>query len=166
MDSFLLVNRLVPYHRNVGKRLVKSPKLYFRDTGLLHYLLNTSTTEALRVSPYRGFSFEGLVIEELIKYYLQEPTAAPQFFFYRTAQGDEIDFLVDDRKGIHAYEFKTSTTVEPKDLAGFRRSLEQLGLNNGTVVYFGSEDYSIDSQVEVKSIGGLLSGSPGRTKPA
>jgi uncharacterized protein len=156
MEGFFLVNRVVPYHRNVGKRLVKSPKLYFRDTGLLHYLLNISTAEALRVSPYRGFSFEGFVIQELTNRYLQEPSVSPQFYFYRTAQGDEIDFLVLGRQGMHAYEFKTSTMVDSRDLTGFRRSLEHLKLTKGTVVYFGSEDYSIDKHIEVKSIGGLL----------
>ena len=60
METYFLIDRLVPCRQNVSKRLVKSHKIYFRDTGMLHYLLNISSIEALRTSPYRGFSFEGL----------------------------------------------------------------------------------------------------------
>jgi predicted AAA+ superfamily ATPase len=155
METYFLIDKLVPYYRNVGKRLVKSYKVYFRDTGLLHYLLNISSIEALRTSPYRGFSFEGLVIEQLKLKYIRESSGA-RFYFYRTSQGDEIDLLVHSKKGLHAYEIKTSTTIDIRDLRGFKRSLEQLGIKKGTVVYFGSEDFNLDKQIEVKAISNLL----------
>ncbi len=157
METYFLVNKLVPYYQNVGKRLVKSHKIYFRDTGLLHYLLNISSIEALRTSPYRGFSFEGLVIEQLKRKYMQESSDRASFYFYRTSQGDEIDFLVHDGKGLQAYEIKTSTTIDSRDLKGFKRSLEQIGLKKGTVVYFGREDFRLDRQIEIKTIKNLLS---------
>ncbi|HDH05649.1 MAG TPA: ATP-binding protein, partial [Nitrospirae bacterium] len=156
METYFLIDRVVPYYQNVGKRLVKSHKIYFRDTGLLHYLLNISSIEALRTSPYRGFSFEGFVIEQLKRKYMQESSGRTGFYFYRTSQGDEIDFLVHDRKGLHAYEIKTSTTIDQGDLKGFKRSLEQLQLRKGTVVYFGREDFQLDRQIEVKTINNLL----------
>ncbi len=155
METFFLIDKLSPYYRNVGKRLVKSPKLYFRDTGLLHYLLNISSIEALRTSPYRGFSFEGFVIEQLKRKYMSESTGA-RFYFYRTSQGDEIDFLVHGKEGFHAYEIKTATTIDAGDLKGFKRSLEQLGMKKGTVIYFGSEDFKLDKQIEVKAISNIL----------
>ncbi len=155
METYFLIDKLVPYYKNVGKRLVKSPKMYFRDTGLLHYLLNISSIESLRTSPYRGFSFEGFVIEQLKRKYILESSGA-RYYFYRTSQGDEIDFLVHDKKGLHAYEIKTSTMINVGDLKGFKRSLAQLGLKRGTVVYFGSEDFKLDKQIEVKSISNLL----------
>ena len=155
LETYFLVDRLVPYYQNVGKRLVKSYKIYFRDTGLLHYLLNISSVEALRTSPYRGFSFEGFVIEQLKRKHIRESSGA-SFYFYRTSQGDEIDFLVHDKKGLHAYEIKTSTTINAGDLKGFKRSLEQLGLRKGTVVYFGKEDFRLDKQIEVKTMNNLL----------
>ncbi|HLE87971.1 MAG TPA: ATP-binding protein [Candidatus Brocadiaceae bacterium] len=155
LETYFLVDRLVPYYQNVGKRLVKSYKIYFRDTGLLHYLLNISSIEALRTSPYRGFSFEGFVIEQLKRKHIRESSGA-SFYFYRTSQGDEIDFLVHDKKGLHAYEIKTSTTINAGDLKGFKRSLEQLGLRKGTVVYFGKEDFRLDKQIEVKTMNNLL----------
>ena len=156
METYFLIDRVIPYYQNVGKRLVKSHKIYFRDTGLLHYLLNILSVEALRTSPYRGFSFEGFVIEQLKRKYMQETSGRTGFYFYRTSQGDEIDFLVHDRQGLHAYEIKTSTTIAPGDLKGFKRSLEQLGLRKGTVVYFGREDFQLDRQIEVKAINNLL----------
>jgi len=157
METFFLVNRLIPFHQNVGKRLVKSPKLYFRDTGLLHYLLNIPNIEALHTSPYRGHSFEGFVIEQLKHKYMQGLSGGASFYFYRTAQGDEIDLLVQDGKGLHAFEIKTVTSIEPGQLKGFKRSLEQLGLKKGTVVYFGGEDYRLDGQIEMKAAVNLLS---------
>ena len=156
LETYFLADKLVPYYQNVGKRLVKSYKIYFRDTGLLHYLLNISSIDALRTSPCRGFSFEGFVIEHLKRKYIQAPSGSASFYFYRTSQGHEIDFLVHDRKGLHAYEIKTSTTIDSGDLYGFKRSLEQLGLKKGTVVYFGREDFRLDKQIEVKTINNLL----------
>jgi uncharacterized protein len=156
METFFLIDKLVPYHQNVGKRLVKSHKLYFRDTGLLHYLLGIPYIETLRTSPYRGFSFEGLVIEQLKRKYIQESNGRADFYFYRTSQGDEIDFLVHDGKKLHAYEIKTSTTIDQKDLTGFRRSLDQLAIKTGAVVYFGEEDFLLDKQIEVRAVKGIL----------
>ena len=155
LETYFLVDRLIPYYQNVGKRLVKSYKIYFRDTGVLHYLLNISSIEALRTSPYRGISFEGFVIEQLMRNYRRE-SSGTRFYFYRTSQGDEIDFLVYNKKGFHAYEIKTSTTIDAGDLKGFKRCLEQLGLKKGTIVYFGREDFRLDWQIEVKAIHNLL----------
>ncbi len=89
--DLLLVRRLPPFHANVGKRLVKSPKTYVRDSGLTHALLNIETFEDLLGHPVSGPSWEGFVIENLI-------TAAPsrtQASFYRTAAGAEIDLLLE-----------------------------------------------------------------------
>lgn len=156
LETFFLVEKLSPYYQNVGKRLVKRPKIYFRDSGLLHYLLNITTIEDLRTSPYRGFSFEGFVIEQLKRKYVQESERGARYFFYRTSQGDEIDFLVQGKKDLHAYEIKTSITIDAMDLKGFKRSLEQLGIKKGTVIYFGKEDFDLDRQIEVRAIGNLL----------
>lgn len=156
MEIFFLIDKLIPYYRNIGKRLVRSPKIYFRDTGLLHFLLNISTVEALRASPYRGFSFEGFVIGELKRKYFQKFPGNVRFYFYRTAQGDEIDLLVEDKKGLHAYEIKTSTTIDSRELGSFKRCLEQLGLKKGTVIYFGQEDFKLDRQIDVRAIENLL----------
>lgn len=157
MENYSLVRKLTPYYRNIGKRLVKSPKFYYRDAGLLHYLLNISGLEDLRSSPYRGFSFEGFVIEELIRKYSLEADGQTGYYFYRTSQGDEIDFLVESGGQLLAYEIKASTSVELPGLAGFQRALEQLNLDRGVVVYFGKDNFKLNRQIEVKSVTSLLS---------
>lgn len=156
MENYFLVRRLTPYYQNIGKRIVKSPKFYYRDTGLLHYLLNITDIEALRISPYRGFSFEGFVIEQLIQKCLLVADSHAGFYFYRTAQGDEIDLLVQTEHQLLAYEIKTSTSIALSELAGFQRSLKQLNLDRGVVVYFGNEDFRLNQQIEVKSVNSIL----------
>lgn len=156
MENYFLVRRLTPYYQNIGKRLVKSPKFYYRDSGLLHYLLNISSLDALRNSPYRGFSFEGFVIEQLIRKHSLAADSQTGFYFYRTSQGDEIDLLVQTASQLLAYEIKISTSVELSGLAGFQRSLEQLKLDKGVIVYFGKENFNLNRQIEVKSIVSIL----------
>lgn len=104
LADLLLVRRLPPYHRNVGKRLVKSPKTYVRDSGLLHALLGIADVDSLLGHPVVGASWEGMVIENLIA---AAPTGA-QAYFYRTAAGAEIDLVLDlgGRHGVWAVEIK------------------------------------------------------------
>jgi predicted AAA+ superfamily ATPase len=94
LESIYLVRRLQPYFRNVGKRLTRSPKVYLRDSGLLHHLLNISSADELASHPSRGASWEGFVIEDVLR---RERFANPsaQAFFWRTAAGAEIDLLLD-----------------------------------------------------------------------
>lgn len=152
MEGHFLIRRLVPYHKNIGKRLVKSPKFYYRDTGLLHYLLNVLSIEVLRVSPYRGFSFEGFVIEQLINKHLLTAKGQVRFYFFRTAQGHEIDLLVFAEGQAHAYEIKAGSTVQLSDIDGFKRALEYLNIDKGVVIYFGEEDFSLTRQIDVRTI--------------
>ncbi len=106
LADLLLVRRLPPYHRNVGKRLVKSPKTYVRDSGLLHALLGIADVDSLLGHPVVGASWEGMVIENLIA---AAPTGA-QAYFYRTAAGAEIDLVLDlgGRHGVWVVEIKRS----------------------------------------------------------
>ena len=86
--------RLLPYHANLGKRLVKSPKLYVRDSGILHHLLGIASPEQLLSSPARGGSFEGFMIEQLTALEkLRHPGSA--FYYFRTQTGAEIALIID-----------------------------------------------------------------------
>ncbi|MFH1379362.1 MAG: ATP-binding protein, partial [bacterium] len=155
MEQYFLVRRLQPLHANIGKRLIKQPKLFFRDTGILHQLLGISSIELLRSSPYRGFSFEGFVIEQLIQKTLLTSNTQAHFYFYRTSQGDEIDLLIKKGAKIEAYEIKAATNVSHKDLSGFVRCLDQLQINRGNVIYFGKKDYRMNARIDVKSVKSL-----------
>jgi len=151
LEKYFIVRRLLPYYANVGKRLTKHPKIYFRDTGILHYLLGIDSLELLRTSPYRGFSFEGIVIENIIQNLNAMPNARNEYYFYRTAQGDEIDLLVKTGSKLTAFEIKTSSSVGIRDLSGFQRCMHHLKIEKGIVIYLGKEDFSLTSNIEVKS---------------
>lgn len=104
-EATFLLRRLTPWFRNIGKRLTKAPKLYVRDSGLLHHLLGISDPDQLASHPIRGASWEGFVIEDLLR---RERLARPQtqFHFWRTAAGGEIDLLLDRGEQRHAIEIK------------------------------------------------------------
>jgi len=105
LEQTFLLRRLPPYFRNIGKRLTKSSKLYLRDTGLLHHLLNIGSLEELDTHPVRGASWETFVLEDLIR---REKLKNPQtqFFFWRTASGDEIDLIIERGGQLLAVEIK------------------------------------------------------------
>jgi predicted AAA+ superfamily ATPase len=105
LEQTFLLRRLPPYFRNVGKRLVRSPKVYLRDSGLLHHLLNLSTLDEVRDHPVHGPSWETFVLEDLLR---RETVRHPhaQFSFWRTADGAEIDLVIDRGRERVAVEIK------------------------------------------------------------
>jgi predicted AAA+ superfamily ATPase len=145
--DLLLVRRLQPYHANVGKRLVKSPKVYIRDSGLLHALLNIADRDALLGHPVVGASWEGFVIENLID-------AAPAFTvpgFYRTSGGAEIDLLLELPGGERwAIEVKRSRAAKPG--RGFYEACADLKPSKRFVVHAGVERYPISAEVEAMGV--------------
>ncbi|MBT7408822.1 MAG: ATP-binding protein [Methylococcales bacterium] len=144
MVDLLLVRRLPPYHTNVNKRLVKSPKTYLRDSGLLHTLLRLDDSEDVLGHPVTGGSWEGFVIENLIN-------SAPErteVSYYRTSAGAEIDLILDlgRKNGVWAIEIKRSiaTTVSK----GFHISIDDIKPSKAFVVYAGDERYPKGKNIE------------------
>ena len=116
--DLLLVRRLAPFHANVGKRLVKSPKVYVRDSGLVHALLGIETLEQLAGHPVVGMSWEGFILESLLSVLPWRSSA----FFYRTSAGAEIDLVLAHNDGtIWAIEIKRSLSAKVE--RGFHISL-------------------------------------------
>jgi predicted AAA+ superfamily ATPase len=149
--DLLLVRRLQPYHSNIGKRLVKSPKVYIRDSGLVHALLGISTLDQLAGHPVVGLSWEGFVIETLIAVLPWRSSA----FFYRTAAGAEIDLIIEHGDGsLWAIEIKRSlaATVE----RGFYLACEDLKPTRAFLVYAGTERYPISETLEAISVRGMV----------
>lgn len=143
MVDLLLVRRLAPRLPNVGKRLVRSPKVYVRDSGLLHALLGLADKEALLGHPIAGPSWEGMAIENLLV------AAGPkaQAGFYRTSHGAEIDLTIDWPGGEHwAVEIKRS--LAPKLERGFHSALADLAPSRALVVYPGHERYRLAPSIE------------------
>ena len=145
MVDLLLMRRLPPFLANVKKRLVKSPKVYLRDSGILHALLGIRTMEDLLGHPIAGMSWEGYVIENLLAV-MPERTLAS---FYRTSAGAEIDLVLElgGSHGIWAIEIKKSTA--PKLDRGFHLSVEDIQPNRVFVVYTGQERYPKSADIEV-----------------
>lgn len=141
--DLLLVRRLMPWHANVGKRLVKSPKVYVRDSGLVHALLGIESMDALLSHPVVGASWEGFVLENLL-------ACAPggtQAHFYRTSGGAEVDLLLSLPGGaLWALEVKRSLT--PKVERGFHAACEDLQPQRKLVVYPGREAFPLAHGVE------------------
>lgn len=144
MVDLLLVRRLEPWHNNAGKRLVKSPRVYVRDSGLLHSLLGLTTLEDILGHPIAGASWEGFVIETL---HAAMPVGA-HANFYRTAAGAEVDLIVTLPGGRRwAIEIKRSLT--PKVERGFHNACLELKPDRRIVVYPGSEAYPLNNEIEV-----------------
>ncbi len=140
-DTFI-VRQLPPLRANVKKRLIKSAKVYIRDTGLLHALMRNRTMEDLYGYPSLGLSWEGFVVEQI----LGSLPDAEQAFFYRTNAGAEIDLVLADHPGGPvAIEIKYS--LSPKATRGFWNGYEDLGCKKGFIVYPGEEVYPVGRNV-------------------
>ncbi len=149
--DLLLVRRLQPFHANVGKRLVKSPKLFIRDSGVLHALLGIGSLDALLAHPVIGASWEGFVIENLL-------AVAPfgtHASFYRTAAGAEVD-LVLELPGAKRWAIEIKHGTAPKLGRGFHQAREDLDPTHAFVVYGGEDRYPIGDSVEVISLRTLM----------
>lgn len=132
-EQTFLLRPLRPYFRNVGKRLVKAPKLYLRDTGLLHHLLNVSTLEQLESHPARGASWETFVIEDVLR---REDFAHPGSgaFFWRTAAGAEVDLVIERGDRRIAIEVKTAGADRPRAVRGLEDAMADLDADRGWII--------------------------------
>ena len=136
--DLMLVRRLQPWHENVGKRLVKSPKVYVRDSGVVHALLSIGTIEGLLGHPVVGGSWEGLCIEALLA---AAPTGTEPFF-YRTSAGAELDLVLRLPGGdIWAVEIKRTTA--PKVSRGFYVGAEDIKASRKLLIYAGEHDVAV-----------------------
>ena len=145
--DLLLVRRLQPWHSNVGKRLVRSPKVYVRDSGLVHALLSIPDKETLLSHPVVGQSWECFVIENLLACAGDDV----QGYFYRTSGGGEIDLLLSWTDGsLWAIEIKRS--LFPKLERGFHSACADLNPSRKFVVYPGSDRYRLASDIEAISL--------------
>lgn len=159
--NLLLVRRLPPWHTNIGKRLVKSPKVYVRDSGLVHALLDIDTKESLLSHMVLGSSWEGFVIENL----LQCAPANVQGYFYRTSGGAEVDLLLVWPGGdIWAIEVKRSLT--PKVERGFHAACDDLLPVRKLLIYPGQEAFPLGHDVTATPLASLCHELASTTRPA
>lgn len=153
--DLLLVRRLAPYHANVKKRLVKSPKVYVRDSGLLHALLGIGTFDQLVGHPILGASWEGFAIENL----LAGAPPGTEASFYRTSAGSEVDLVLQLPGEPRPWIVEIKHGLAPGLGRGFREALADLGPARAFVIYSGVERYPLADGVEaigLRELCGLL----------
>jgi hypothetical protein len=148
LEATFMVRRLQPFHANVQKRLTKSPKLYVRDSGLLHFLAGLRRPAELSSWPRRGSSFEGLVIEELASLAATR-MVRPGLFFWRTQAGAEVDLLIAGGRELVPVEIKLGAATEVRSLAGLRQCMKDLSLRRGYVVNTSTERRKLGSGIEI-----------------
>lgn len=148
LTDALVLRQLQPWHANLGKRQVKSPKIYVRDSGLLHQLLGLTSEKALMSHPKLGASWEGFVIEQVLA---GEPHDGA--WFWATHQGAEIDLLL--RRGDRLLGVECKRADAPKLTASIRIALDDLGLERVAVVYPGVKRYPLGESVEAVPLSAL-----------
>ena len=145
--DLLLVRRLAPWHSNGAKRLVKSPRIYVRDSGLVHTLLGLPDREAVLGHPVAGASWEGFVIESLVA----ATAEGTEAYFYRTSAGAEIDLLLQRPDG-RLWVFEIKRSLSPKVERGFHSACEDLKPDRRILIYPGSETFPLGNGIEVMSL--------------
>lgn len=149
LTQTLMVRQLQPWHENLGKRQVKAPKIYFRDTGFLHALMGVHNLAELLAHPHHGASWEGFALEQILR--IAKPAEA---FFWATHQGAELDLLMLRGQQRIGVEFKRS--LAPTISASMRIALKDLKLDALYVVYPGLHRYKLGEQVEAVPLWALL----------
>jgi predicted AAA+ superfamily ATPase len=142
LEAGYIVFLLQPFHKNLSKRLIKTPKIYFYDTGLLCYLLKISTHSTLATHQMRGSIFENFVILEVMKNGLNHGRR-PQLLFFRTQSGEEVDLIIEEERGLTAVEIKSSLTWDKSFLKGLNVLKQLLGdeVYRKAVVFGGDENF-------------------------
>ncbi len=149
VEMFLL-RRLNPWHANLGKRLTKSPKLYVRDSGLLHALLGLTNEDSLLGHPVVGASWEGFVIENLIT--AAGPHTTP--YFYRSSGGAEVDLLL-ARPGDKLWAIEIKRSLSPKIARGFHAACDDLKPVRKLVAYPGRETFMLGDDIQAMPLAAL-----------
>lgn len=138
LEASYIVFRLHPYYTNINKRLAKTPKLYFYDTGLLCFLLGIQSPDQLDFHPLRGGIFENLVVLEMLKHRFNNGQEN-NLFFYRESRGTEIDIVAQENTSLHLYEVKSSKTSNPDFFKNINALEKNFGdkIASSCVVYDG-----------------------------
>jgi len=151
LEGVFMVRQLKPWHANLKKRQVKAPKVYFRDTGLLHQLLGIRSEKDLLTHPKHGASWEGYVIEEVIK------AAAPdEVYFWSTHNGAELDLLI--LKDGRRLGFECKRADAPRLTPSMRIALQDLALDSLTIIYPGNQSFPLAERVMVMPLHALADG--------
>jgi len=138
-----IVRQLQPLCENISKRQVKSPKIYIRDSGILHTLLGITSKQVLSRNPKLGESWEGYALEEIVRLYDAEQE---ECFFWATHSGAELDLIIEKNGIRHGFEFKYTST--PKVTKSMQIALLDLKLDSIKVIFPGDKQFKIAEKIE------------------
>jgi hypothetical protein len=144
-----MIRQLPPWFENLGKRMVKAPKIYFRDSGLLHALLGLRNGDQVMAHPRLGFSWEGFALEEV----LGRLRADRDAFFYKTHGNAELDLFVSREGKRFGFEFKFQDA--PRTTKAMRVAMEDLQLTKLYVVFPGTQQFFLDERIEAVPLGAV-----------
>lgn len=148
LESSFIIFRLQPHHRNFNKRLVKMPKLYFYDTGLVCALLGIHDQNQLDYHHLYGNLFENFIVSELLKSRFNKALPS-NLFFWRDNIGHEIDIIVENADDLHPVEVKSGSTVTDEFLNGIRYFRKITGYASGTIIYGGTEGQARSDKIRI-----------------
>ncbi|MDZ7782327.1 MAG: DUF4143 domain-containing protein [Halioglobus sp.] len=151
LTDLLLVRRLEPWHINVKKRLVKSPRYYVRDSGILHRLLGINSYDALLSNPVLGKSWEGFVVENI---HSVLPSRA-ESYFYRTAAGAGIDMVI-TMPSSETWAVEVKHGVAPKIGKHYSNTCDDVGAARKYILYSGDDEFSVGNDVKIISLARLM----------
>lgn len=161
LEASFIIYRLRPYYKNLNKRIIKSPKLYFFDTGLLCYLLRIETKDQLRQYPLRGEIFETFIVNELLKSYFNKGKREALYYF-RESNNNEIDIICDTYFGPVPLEIKSGETVNSEFFKGLRyfstlvNTYKKSGLVTGRNIREDRSDFFIRGYAGVYELHDIL----------
>lgn len=145
LQASFIIHLLPPYYKNFNKRITKSHKLYFYDTGLACYLLGIQQKEQLHLHPFRGALFENMMLMEMLKTRFNKALRS-NLYYFRDNSGNEIDVLIDEGKKIIPVEIKASQTIAPGFFKGLEFWEKLTGNKEGYIIYGGSENNTVNKK--------------------
>ena len=159
LETGYQVYLLYPYYQNVGKRLVKSPKLYFNDTALASYLLGVHDKETLLNSPNFGNLFETMVVTDFLKRFLHFGQM-PSMYYLRTRDGLEIDLVLESEQKLHLFEIKSSMTILPRHASSLLRINSDLrsSVKTSAIISAAVDNFQVQSGIYNYSWKNILAG--------
>ena len=151
LEASYIAFRLPPFHANISKRLIKSPKLYFYDVGLVCYLLGITDPRQLATHPLRGAIYENLVILEVMKYFLNRGPSR-QLFFYRDSNGNEVDLVIPRGQTFVPLEIKAAATVDRSFFKGLTRFASAVSSAADPVIVHGGSARRLQNDTRITDL--------------
>ena len=151
LEGTFMIRVLQPWYENLKKRQVKTPKIYFRDSGIYHALLGLGNYESIAINPKLGASWEGFALEQVIRYY---NAGAEECYFWASYSTAEIDLLIFKNGKVIGFEFKYTDT--PKITSSIKICLKDLGLDQIKIIYPGTLSFKLSEKVEAVGLYSLV----------